>query len=355
MDWICDLPKYFPKEAKFIGFGLSYDITQLLNDLPFAVAWEIQNKKPFRERSYPPDRQRPASVNHVAIWHAVRPDGTRVAYAINYLKGKWLKVGRCANPDQIFKTNKKREVHYDTGKPITICDVFGYFQLSFQGALHGMKKNIGTTGDELALIEWGKPLRGDFSHQPLEKIKAYTEAELKLTCRMMNAVHAGLKQLGAKITKWHGPGPVAKFFLNAKGIAPSKEHPGHYPELRSVDPRKPQKWAHHAFFGGRIELIKQGTHKGKLYGCDICSAYPAAMVDLPSMRDGKWKTHRARNLSLDELKALAEGFSRVSMVRVKFDFGTSVGTCQHDFYPLPFRQEDGAAIFPQNGEGHLYA
>jgi hypothetical protein len=131
LDWLCDLPKHFPKEAKYTGFGLSFDITQALKDLPFEVAWEIQHKKPFRERSYPPDRQRPASLNHVAIWHTVRPDRTRVAFAINYLKGKWLKVGRCANPDQIFKTNKKHEVHYDTGKPVTICDVFGYFQSSF--------------------------------------------------------------------------------------------------------------------------------------------------------------------------------------------------------------------------------
>jgi hypothetical protein len=214
-----------------------------------------------------------------------------------------------------------------------------------------MRKNIVMTDDELALIEWGKPLRGDFSNQPLDKIKAYTEAELKLTCRMMNAVHEGLTQLGAKITKWHGPGPVAKFFLSAKGIAPSKEHPGHYPELRSSDPRTPQKWAHHAFFGGRIELIKQGTHKGPLYGYDICSAYPAAMVVLPSMHDGKWKTHRAKKLSLSELKTLVTSFSRVSMVRIKFNFGISGGTCQHLFYPLPFRQEDGAVIFPQHGEG----
>jgi hypothetical protein len=282
----------------------------------------------------------------------VRPDGTRVAFAINYLKGKWLKIGRCANPDQIFKTNKKREVHYDTGKPVTICDVWGHFQLSFQGALHGMRKNIEMSDDELALIEWGKPLRGDFSNQPIDKIKAYTETEVKLTCRMMKAVHAGLAAFGAKITKWHGPGPVAKFFLNAKGIAPSKEHPGHYPELRSVDPRTPQKWTHHAFFGGRIELIKQGTHKGPLYGYDLCSAYPAAMADLPSMREGKWKTYRAKNLSLAELKSLVERFSRVSMVRVKFDFGTTFSdNCQHLFYPLPFRQEDGAVIFPQHGEG----
>ena len=179
----------------------------------------------------------------MAIWRTARPDGTQVALAINYLKGKWLKIGRCADPDKIFKTSKEREVHYDTGKPVTICDVWGYFQSSFQGALHGMKKNIVMTDDELAKIEWGKPLRGDFSKQPFDKITAYTETELRLTCRMMKGVHEGLIKLAAKITKWHGPGPVAKFFLNAKGIAPSQEHPGHYPELRSSNPRTPQKWA----------------------------------------------------------------------------------------------------------------
>src|ERR1700730_15157699 len=184
-----------------------------------------------------------------------------------------------------------------------------------------------------------------------ETIKAYTDTELKLTCRMMKAVHEGLAQLGAFLTKWQGPGPVAKFFLNEKGIAPSKEHSGHYPEIRTSRLKTPQKWVYHAFFGGRIELIKQGTHKGPLYGYDICSAYPAAMVDLPSMRNGTWKTHRAKALSLSQLKALLVGFSRVSMVRVKFDFGTYNGDLPHLFYPLPFRQEDGAVINPQIGEG----
>src|SRR5262249_42859320 len=113
MDWLCSLSARFPKYSKFLAYGFSYDATQLLKDLPFDVAWEGQHKKPFAERSYPLDRQRPPSFNHVAIWKTKRPDGTRIVFGINYLKGKWIKIGRMANPDKLFKATKKREFDYE--------------------------------------------------------------------------------------------------------------------------------------------------------------------------------------------------------------------------------------------------
>jgi CRISPR associated protein Cas1 len=121
MDWLCSLPAQFPKFAKFISFGFGYDVTQLVKGLPFDVAREIQHKKPFAERTYPSDRQRPPSLNHIAIWKTKRSDGTPVVFGINYLKGKWIKIGRMADPDKLFKRSKKRE--YDYEGYFTIFDV----------------------------------------------------------------------------------------------------------------------------------------------------------------------------------------------------------------------------------------
>jgi hypothetical protein len=39
--------------------------------------------------------------------------------------------------------------------------------------MDGMKGAIDITKEEQALIDWGKPLRGDFSNQPMEKIIEY--------------------------------------------------------------------------------------------------------------------------------------------------------------------------------------
>jgi hypothetical protein len=209
-----------------------------------------------------------------------------VVFVINYLKGKWIKIGRAADPGKVFKTTKsgarKHEVNYDHAGHIVIEDVWGYFQKSFLGALNGMRNNIVITAQEWARIEWGKPLRSDFSNPPIEKIRDYNATELKLTCRMTGAILDCLRSppFHAIITKLHGPGPVAKFFFNTKGIAPSKEHIGHWErsDIRAEKLKTPQTWAHHAVFGGRIEPIKMGTHKASLYGYDLCSAYPAAAI-----------------------------------------------------------------------------
>lgn len=75
------------------------------------------------------------------------------------------------------------------------------------------------------------------------------------------------------------------------------------------------------------------------------------MIDLPSMKEGeggrgKWKTHRAKDLTFAQLKTLVERFSQVSMVRVKYDFDDG-----QLFYPFPFRLSDGAVNFGRHGEG----
>ena len=56
----------------------------------------------------------------------------------------------------------------------------------------------------------------------------------------------------------------------------------HHIAASNITPQ--QDAAHHAYFGGRIELLKQGYMENAVLHCyDIASAYPAGMVDLPSL------------------------------------------------------------------------
>jgi hypothetical protein len=56
----------------------------------------------------------------------------------------------------------------------------------------------------------------------------------------------------------------------------------HWPDdIRCESITEWQKWAHHAFFGGHIELIQMGATTEPLYGYDGSSAYPAIVRDLP--------------------------------------------------------------------------
>jgi hypothetical protein len=153
-----------------------------------------------------------------------------------------------------------------------------------------------------------------------------------------------------------------------------REKATHYfPQVHTTDPRPEQEWAHHAFFGGRIELCQQGRYAGQLYAYDITSAYPSIMAGLPAMvipqyarddRERKKPIRRRRGnwvwrhgLELD-VEAIA-GMSSLSMVELKFDFPTFVldnkeKTREPPFYPLPYRRDDGGILFPAKGWGRYY-
>jgi hypothetical protein len=59
-------------------------------------------------------------------------------------------------------------------------------------------------------------------------------------------------------------------------------------------------WATFAFFGGRIEIAKQGLARKKLYEPDISSAYPAIIAELPSMEGGRWT--RVQNPTREQIR-----------------------------------------------------
>jgi hypothetical protein len=82
--------------------------------------------------------------------------GEKIGFGINYLKGKWLKIGLLRYPEN-RKLWWKKCGGLDHAKYILIQDVIGFFQSAFLTAMEGK--------EEQDLIDWGKPLRSDFSNQ----------------------------------------------------------------------------------------------------------------------------------------------------------------------------------------------
>jgi hypothetical protein len=128
----------------------------------------------------------------------------------------------------------------------------------------------------------------------------------------------------------------------------------------SVSPQ--QEAAHHAYFGGRIELLKQGYVEGAtLHVYDIASAFPAGMVQFPSLAGGRWINGDGKEFpanSLAELRQAIEATSPVSMFKIKFQFPTyekyhadSRRAVFIPLYPLPYRQKGGGILFPASGYG----
>jgi DNA polymerase type B, organellar and viral len=84
------------------------------------------------------------------------------------------------------------------------------------------------------------------------------------------------------------------FFLATIGLCSTVSISSSISDIKTKNPPRWQVAAHHAYFGGRIEMMKQGyLAKGELHIYDVASAYPSAMVELPSMRNGKWRHEKA--------------------------------------------------------------
>ena len=124
-----------------------------------------------------------------------------------------------------------------------------------------------------------KGQRDKFAEKDIELIKAYTTLELRLLSRMMSDLRMDFEDMGLHLRHWHGAGAAASALIESQKL---KMHYGHDIAASSISPQ--QTAAHHAYYGGRIELLKQGYIEGvSLHVLDLASAYPAAMIDFPSL------------------------------------------------------------------------
>src|SRR5262249_41120108 len=115
-----------------------------------------------------------------------------------------------------------------------------------------------------------------------------------------------------------------------------------------------QEHAHHAMVGGRIEAIKQGTALARvLFLYDKVSAYPSGMLELPSMRDGKWIYHGP--IQSSDIERVVASANILSMFRVKWAFPGFSPKFGRDvpFYPFPYRTKRRAILFASQGHAWI--
>ena len=338
LDRLLSLPGQFGP-AVFVMFSFGYDITQILKHLPYQKAWQIEKRETYPHRNGKSRRIRHSPV----LWKG---------YAISYVKGKSFDVWRLANPDQPYLGKK---LH--TTAHIRIYDVFGFFQSSFSAVVDSMVGSGRATKEEAEFITAMKGRRDQFSQEDIEQIKAYTTLELRLLARMMGDLRVGFEETGLHLRHWHGAGAAASALIESQKL---KMRYG--PDIAASNISPQQTAAHHAYYGGRIELLKQGYVENRaLHVYDIASAYPAAMVEFPSLAGGEWVgksgTEFAKG-SLRDLRATVEAASCLSMFKIQFQFPTYE---RYDpdarkavfipFYPLPYRDKRGGILYPASGYG----
>jgi hypothetical protein len=333
LDWLTGLPEQYGP-ATFISYGFNYDVTMILQavvdympNLAYRKVYEICKK------------ERLGSGGAIKVkGHVFVGD-----YAIDWIKGKRLVVKKFRDP----KDPKAGFI-----RRITVYDVFGFYQSSFVKVIKSLEKLKLATREEVATIERDKARRQNFDQVPLGEVKAYTELELRKLSLAAVKLRDGFDYMKIRLGSWSGAGAAAAALIHARGVS------DHYAGwVNKQDPSPEQLIAHAAYYGGHIELLKQGYSEAGVYVYDLKSAYPAEMQELPSMIGGRirrWNI-KDRPLGLDWFKV--EASSKISAFFIRwrlppFYADRATGKVHGvPFFPLPYRLPGGGILFCSEGSG----
>ena len=298
LDWLVSLPEKFDPVLNqknnrmiFVMYSFTYDVTCLLRFLRFEKAWEI-----FKGEKYDKDRSKRRKVKGRVFCGHPFDD-----FVMKYRHRKQLDIWKLRDPkepweryspDGPYVLDKYGKKKLDYVAHITLFDTHPFFAQSFVKAADFLVKIGKANKVDFEFMREMKGKRDRFSSEPLELIKSYTELKSRYLALMITELRQILHDIRLEcapnmrpihINSWYGPGTVARVFLENLNII--NNHYGDH--VKAIDPSPIQKAAHHAFSAGNIQLMKVGHAPDlQLHSYDIASAYPHAISQLPSMKDG---------------------------------------------------------------------
>ena len=188
-----------------------------------------------------------------------------------------------------------------------ICDSGPFFQCSFLKAIDPRNWQDPIVSDEeYSRVRQGKEHRSE-AVLDADMIE-YQRLEVEIWSRLMNALEAGLRKLGIKLTprQWFGPGQVAQAWLD-NTQAPTRD------ELKAIPGITPFLDAARAtYYGGWFEIFAHGIIPGKSYEYDINSAYPHIISQLPCLRHGRFSHGMGRPVVPDGSLCIVRGTARTT-------------------------------------------
>jgi DNA polymerase type B, organellar and viral len=228
--------------AVHVGFAFSYDANMIVQSLSPVTLARLHRHGFTRLR---------------------KKNGER--YSITFAKGKFFRVTK-------YRDNYHPQHNPHAKTTVTIYDIFSFFATSFVSAYTDMLGPISN------VISAGKKARGEFSLDQWDEVVSYWTLEIQLLRDLAQELRTRVYDAGLKITQWHGPGALASYALRQHRI---KTH-------MAEGPREVRDAARYAYAGGRFELYKLGSRRGRIFSVDINSAYPYAISQLPSLAQGHW-------------------------------------------------------------------
>jgi hypothetical protein len=313
LDYLLRLKQDNP-QGIFVCFGASYDFTQILTDLKRDAVdvllhgdGSLANNRwidvTYGDHDY---RIEMRPRKQLSVWRWTK----------GALKHKWVQT----------KKGEDKLVMTDCDK-VTLWDAWGFFQGSFVKAMQDW-----LPGDKDAeFVIAMKQQRGEFERSEIDTIRHYNQIELRCLVDMMNLLRGSLQEIGARISRWDGAGAIASALLRKNAVHDCMAEP----------PSDVRRAALHAYAGGHIEAYKLGRTDETIHHYDLNSAYPAECVDLPDLACGEWQS--GGDVSMGVIDDVPEGFT---IVRCSWRFHPG-----QPFYPLYYRERNGAILYPERGHG----
>jgi hypothetical protein len=300
LDYILDIERRYP-DAIHVGFSFKYDVNMILGDLSTR------------------------HLRHLADYGMTHWRG----YRIRYIPGKMFTVSR---------GNKARGEKVISA---TIFDIFGFFHSKYTTSL--LKFGV-TNEQEITRITEGKDERSKFTYSNMDYVLRYWQDEISYMPALMNLLRDACYDAGLYITRWHGPGALASYLFNKRGVK----------EWMSHDvPAEVQIATRYAFAGGRFQPWKCGLLHLDVYTADINSAYIYAFSLLPRLDNGRWR--RVNPASIDRENLAHFGLYRISYdasPRKEKPSGLDPFTRIH---PLFHRDNRGSIFWPARTEGWYWS
>lgn len=272
LDWLLELAA---PGRRLVCYGLGYDVNHWLKDVPWRAAVELWR-------------------TGETIWKR---------YLIRWVPGRWFTVK-------------------SAGRTVRVTEVLGFFQTAFVNAL----EDWGLLADQ-ELREM-KNRRKAFKVGELPRIRKYCLRECDLLVALMERLEAATVAAGCKPREWIGSGALAGAMLANNGVGGHHAH-----DQQLLDDVEPVM---RAYFGGRVEAFKIGSHYD-VHARDLNSAYPWAATFLPSLEGA-------------ELRPVARYDAGAEHALWNVTWADAPG-------PLaPFPVRNGNAIYyPRNGSGIYHA
>lgn len=244
--------------------------------------------------------------------------------------GEWTGVGDFVVqylPRKTFSVRRRKAER----SALVLWDVFGFFQSSFVGALD--KYGI-VRGARLERLADMKRARATFTAREWARIRRYCQSECRYLVALCERLRGYLIDADLRIRRWDGAGAVAAALLTRQGVA------HHMAET----PGPVQRAARHAYAGGRTELYRYGhAPRTAVYHYDINSAYPTAMLELPSLAGGEWRRVTSPHLAHESRYPFA-----LWRVRWRAPSDTRLRGVGLPFF---WRDRHAAIWYPREGEG----